>query len=77
DGTASIVQPLINPIYDGHNIHEVVQLFFKENYDKRDYDIVREYWQRQGFGSSEQTGSSNFEDNWRRALHDGLVANSA
>ena len=49
DGTASIVQPLINPIYDSHSAHEVVQLFFKENYDKKDYDIVREYWQKQTF----------------------------
>jgi molybdopterin-containing oxidoreductase family iron-sulfur binding subunit len=45
DGTATIVQPLIEPIYDSHNIHEVVQLFFKENYDKKDYDIVKGYWQ--------------------------------
>jgi MoCo/4Fe-4S cofactor protein with predicted Tat translocation signal len=47
DGTVSIVQPLIQPIYDGKNAHEVLQLFFRENFDKKDYDIVREYWQRQ------------------------------
>ncbi|MBV9215442.1 MAG: TAT-variant-translocated molybdopterin oxidoreductase, partial [Acidobacteria bacterium] len=46
DGTANIVQPLIQPLYDGKNVHELVQLFFKENFDKKDYDIVREYWQR-------------------------------
>ena len=50
DGTASIVQPLIAPLYDGKNIHEVVQLFLKENFDKKDYDIVREYWQKQNMG---------------------------
>ncbi|MEP7076447.1 MAG: TAT-variant-translocated molybdopterin oxidoreductase [Acidobacteriota bacterium] len=47
DGTASIVQPLISPLYDSHNAHEILQLFFKENYDKKDYDIVKEYWQKQ------------------------------
>ena len=51
DGTVSIVQPLIQPIYESHNIHEVAQLFFKENYDKKDYDILKENWQKQGFTS--------------------------
>jgi len=52
DGTASIVQPLIEPLYDSHGIHEVVQLFFRENFDKKDYDIVRAYWQTQNIQAS-------------------------
>ncbi|QYO65747.1 TAT-variant-translocated molybdopterin oxidoreductase [Leptolyngbya sp. 7M] len=47
DGTASIVQPLIEPLYSGKSAHEIVQLFFRENFDKRDHDIVKEYWQTQ------------------------------
>ena len=47
DGTISITQPLIQPLYDSHNVHELVQLFFKENFDQKDYDIVRAYWQTQ------------------------------
>jgi molybdopterin-containing oxidoreductase family iron-sulfur binding subunit len=46
DGTVTITQPLIEPLYGGKNIHEVVQVAFKENFDKKDYDIIREYWQR-------------------------------
>jgi len=46
DGTVTITQPLIEPLYGGKNVHEVLQLVFKENFDKKDYDIVREYWQR-------------------------------
>ncbi len=52
DGTISIVQPLIQPLYESHNIHEVAQLFFKENYDKKDFDIIKENWQKQGFTNS-------------------------
>ncbi len=52
DGTVSVVQPLIQSLYDGKNAHEVAQLFFRENYDKKDYDIVKENWQRQGFAGA-------------------------
>ena len=140
DGTASIKQPLISPLYDSHNAHELVQLFFKENYDKKDYDIVKGYWQTQNLSSvspapapartaptattspnsttqnsagqppqsptnaaAKATASPgnapeklaptagaapsataaaipvsrNFEDNWRKVVHDGFIPNSA
>lgn len=64
DGTVSIVQPLIAPLYDGKNAHELSQLFFRENYDKKDYDIVKEYWQRQGFaGASRATATTASANN--------------
>ena len=47
DGTISITQPLVEPLYDSKNAHEVLQLFFRENFDQKDYDIVRAYWQTQ------------------------------
>ena len=52
DGTITITQPLIQPLYDSHNVHELVQLFFKENFDQKDYDIVRAYWQTQNIAAA-------------------------
>ncbi|HEX8735294.1 MAG TPA: hypothetical protein VF721_08240, partial [Pyrinomonadaceae bacterium] len=49
DGTVTIIQPLVKPLYDGKSAHELVQMFFRENFEKKDLDIVREFWQRQGF----------------------------
>jgi MoCo/4Fe-4S cofactor protein with predicted Tat translocation signal len=137
DGTVTTIQPLIDPLYaPAKSAHEIVQLFFRENFDQKDYDIVRAYWQSQNLsagapapaaapaaapspaaspaaetGTAAQSapatngtptttaspapaatpgagatpaaaptaasGPRTFEDNWRKVIHDGLVANSA
>ena len=46
DGTASIVQPLIAPLYRGKSFHEVVAVF-SDRPERNGYDLVREYWQAQ------------------------------
>src|SRR5260370_32764259 len=46
DGTVTIVQPLIAPLYEGRTAHDVLALF-SDNYDRRPYDIVKEYWRGQ------------------------------
>ncbi len=51
DGTVSIIQPLIKPLYGNKTQYEVAQVFFKENYDKANYDIVKEYWQKQNLSA--------------------------
>jgi molybdopterin-containing oxidoreductase family iron-sulfur binding subunit len=43
DGTVTIVQPLIAPLYEGRTAHEVLALF-SDNYDRKPYDMVKEYW---------------------------------
>ena len=58
DGTVSIVQPLIEPLYEGKSLYEVVQVFARENYDKKDYDIVKEFWQKQGFANAARAGAA-------------------
>jgi MoCo/4Fe-4S cofactor protein with predicted Tat translocation signal len=70
DGTVSIIQPLIEPLYGGKSAHELIgSLSSGPNTppaDRRGYDIVREFWQA-------QTAGGDFETAWRRALHEGVV----
>ena len=46
DGTASIVQPLIAPLYEGKTAYEMLGLF-GDNYDRKPYEVVRNYWSGQ------------------------------
>ena len=71
DGTASIVQPLIAPLYRGKSIHEVVAVF-SDRPERNGYDLVREYWQAQP-----AFAGAVFEKAWRKAVHDGVIAGSA
>jgi molybdopterin-containing oxidoreductase family iron-sulfur binding subunit len=71
DGTASIVQPLIAPLYDNHSAHEIVALLTGDA-NKPGHDIVRDYWQSQ---RSEKDKA--FESVWETALHDGVIAGTA
>jgi molybdopterin-containing oxidoreductase family iron-sulfur binding subunit len=43
DGTVSIVQPLIAPLYNGHSAHEVVSAL-GEGAVRTGYDLVRDVW---------------------------------
>ncbi|MBI3404744.1 MAG: TAT-variant-translocated molybdopterin oxidoreductase, partial [Acidobacteria bacterium] len=69
DGTITIQQPLIAPLYEGKSVHEFLTAFTK-NPSRPGYDIVREYWKA-------RMGEKDFEKSWRRALHDGFVAGAA
>ncbi len=53
DGTVTIVQPLIAPLYEGKTAHEVLSLF-SDNYDRKPYDIVRDYWRGYRTASGER-----------------------
>ncbi|HEX6904197.1 MAG TPA: TAT-variant-translocated molybdopterin oxidoreductase [Thermoanaerobaculia bacterium] len=43
DGTVSLIQPLIDPLYDGKSIYEVVAAMLGKA-DATGYDVVRQYW---------------------------------
>lgn len=85
DGTVTIVQPLIAPLYEGKTAHELLALF-SDNYDRKPYDIVRDYWRGQaGVGGQgpkagvggQGPGAGDFESWWRKSLHDGFVPDTA
>ena len=69
DGTVSIVQPLIAPLYGGITAHQVLSVLAGES-DRLPYDIVKAHWQT-------QMPSPNFEAAWQTMLHDGVIPNTA
>jgi MoCo/4Fe-4S cofactor protein with predicted Tat translocation signal len=78
DGTVSIVQPLIAPLYATRSVHEVMAAF-SETPEKSAYDLVREFWaKRTGLVSGEDgSPTPDFEAAWRRWLHNGVVPDTA
>ncbi|MBV9210207.1 MAG: TAT-variant-translocated molybdopterin oxidoreductase, partial [Acidobacteria bacterium] len=122
DGTVSIVQPLIEPLYNSKSAHEFLAAFSSET-SGTGYDILRRYWQGQKLGAGQTNGqqassnngaqasasptanaspaataspsanaspsnsatasaaassaSQDFETAWRKALHDGVIPNTA
>lgn len=69
DGTASIVQPLIEPLYGGRTAHEILTLF-TDQLDQEPYETVRSFWQRQRPGI-------DMEQFFREALIRGTIPNTA
>ena len=70
DGSISIAQPLIIPLYDSHSAHEVLAVMngqLEQQAIPGSYEIVREHWRQQKLGP-------DFEQAWRRAVHDGVMA---
>ncbi|MFZ0594923.1 MAG: molybdopterin oxidoreductase [Bryobacteraceae bacterium] len=70
DGTISIIQPLIAPLYSGSRSQPQVLDAILQFPGRSSYEIVRAYW-------SERSGAKDFEAWWRKSVHDGLIADSA
>ena len=64
DGTVSVVQPLIAPLYGGRSAHELVAAL--AGAEASSHEIVQGYWKRQHPGA-------DFEMFWRKSLHDGWM----
>ncbi len=68
DGTALIVQPMIDPLYGGKTAHHFFQALLNEP-GLSPYEAVRETWK--------PTIKGDFETGWRKALHAGWIDGTA
>jgi molybdopterin-containing oxidoreductase family iron-sulfur binding subunit len=73
DGTASLVQPLILPLYQGRSALEALAGLVQER-TVSGRELVQQVWREhwQGRGSS-----GKFDDFWQTALHDGTIPETA
>ncbi len=91
DGTVSIQQPLIEPLFGGRSALQVVAAL-RGRRDPDGLQIVRDYWRRQeplGFPLTDEENAQDeipplsaeqekaFDLKWREAVHDGLIAGTA
>jgi len=65
DGTPSIAQPLITPLYDTRSLHEIAE-YLTTGKQTAAHDLVARYWQTR-FGKS-------FAQDWRKSLQRGIVS---
>ncbi|MEO5930451.1 MAG: TAT-variant-translocated molybdopterin oxidoreductase, partial [Candidatus Kapaibacterium sp.] len=58
DGTVSIIQPLIAPMYGGKSSHDIIAALLGQS-GVSVYDLVRNYWKGSGSTASASTGSDS------------------
>jgi MoCo/4Fe-4S cofactor protein with predicted Tat translocation signal len=68
DGTISLVQPMIDPMYGGRSAHDVFQSVLA-NPQLSAYDVVQ--------ANAKTYIKGDFATSWRKALHDGWVEGTA
>ena len=69
DGTATIQQPLIAPLYDGKAPQEIIATLLGK--DSTAHDAVKAYWQ------NHHGAEAGFQAFWDTSLHDGVVKGTA
>jgi MoCo/4Fe-4S cofactor protein with predicted Tat translocation signal len=70
DGTMSVIQPLIAPLYGGKSDLEFLAVLNGQS-SKSGHDLVHDYWQAQ------RSSVPRFDAYWEKTLRDGVVADSA
>jgi molybdopterin-containing oxidoreductase family iron-sulfur binding subunit len=71
DGTISLIQPLIQPLYDNHSAYEILATLTKDA-GKSGFEMVQGYWQ-----SQHPEKEKSFTAYWEKSLHDGVMAGTA
>ncbi|HYO64788.1 MAG TPA: TAT-variant-translocated molybdopterin oxidoreductase [Archangium sp.] len=70
DGTVSVVQPLIQPLYNGVPATELLALFLGEPY-RSSYQILRDFWR------GRSAAIADFETAWETWVSVGIVPDTA
>jgi MoCo/4Fe-4S cofactor protein with predicted Tat translocation signal len=83
DGTVTLMQPLIAPLYEARSAHEVIGAFTAQP-GRRTMEIVKDYWTRAFGGQSGWTirdanaqPFASADAFWKQAVHDGFIAGTA
>ena len=85
DGTVSLMQPLIAPIYDGRSPIEVIGSM-NGQLGRTAFELVKDFWTRAFDGSTNEkfnlkdakgNAFANAEAMWRHALHEGFIAGTS
>ena len=75
DGTASVTQPLIAPLWGGHSAIEVLSALISADATVTPgHDLVQETWR--GLLATD-SADGDFDKAWRKVLHDGVLVASA
>ncbi len=69
DGTVSLIQPQIEPLYGGKTPIELLSAVL-EGSPRSSHDLVHDHWQK-------RSHALDFESVWQKGLHDGVVAGTA
>jgi MoCo/4Fe-4S cofactor protein with predicted Tat translocation signal len=82
DGTVTVMQPLIAPLYESRSAHEVLSAFTTQT-GRRTPEIVKDYWTRAFAGGlwsvrdGEGKPFANAETFWKHSVHDGFIRGTA
>jgi MoCo/4Fe-4S cofactor protein with predicted Tat translocation signal len=84
EGTVTVTQPLIEPLYEGQSAHDFIAAFTSQP-GRRGIGLVKDFWTRtysSGAGGWKFTnlhgeGFPNADAFWRTAVHDGFIAGTS
>lgn len=72
DGTTTIIQPLIEPLYGGRTAHDLLAVMLGQS-GQTDYAVVSSYWQQ----ASGFEDAADFEPFFKGSLNNGVVPDTA
>jgi molybdopterin-containing oxidoreductase family iron-sulfur binding subunit len=72
DGTVTLLQPQLRPLYAGHAPQEILAVLLGDS-SPDTYALLRDFWRQR----AQQESRGDFEAFWHKALQSGLVADTA